>query len=364
MTERRRSLQLPRPKTDFNELSNTLWNDRVIPLNQRPRQKLRVPIPLLVPHPLLPQRRHSDDFLNQLANSIRTTGMLYPPICTLDPAKKKFLIVCGNARVKSATIANLRKVEIAVMFLTPSEAFEYSISENLERNVFHPLEEGEWYSKWVGKTELQIKDVADKVNRSPSHVSNRIRLLKLPERAKELLWQNKITVWDALLILKVKDPKVQNQLAELKANGISGEELKQKISQAVLGQVVVSVETSTPTPTSVTPSPSRLTLPRRPTNRELLSQIEPTEEEHTQLCELDLAAQRLQDILEICRRSHCDACPVRDECFYSIKLAKWGGRQIPEQYQKFIKYLRQQVSTRQPGHEYAESKLRELGLEL
>ena len=80
--------------------------------------------------------------------------MLYPPICTFFHNQKKFPIVCGNARVKNANIAGLSKIEIAVMMLTTSEAFKFSISENLERHEFHPLEEAEWYNKWVEKTEM------------------------------------------------------------------------------------------------------------------------------------------------------------------------------------------------------------------
>jgi len=356
MTER--GLRLPEEKSiDFDKLFNTLYSERIIPLNQRPRHKLKVSIPLLPPHPDLPQRRHSEEYLNQLANSIRTTGMLYPPICTLFHEQKKFPIVCGNARVKSASITGLRKIEIAVMWLTTTEAFKFSISENLERHEFHPLEEAEWYSKWVEKTEMRLSDVAREIHRSLPHVSNRIRLLMLPERVKELLWQNKISAWDSLLLLKVKDNRVQIEIAEMKAKGlITATQLEQKINEAVLRELKVPVEITTPPTTS-----SSLTLPRRPTDRELLSQIsQSTEEQPTQLSELDLARQRLTDLQERCSQRECEDCTVRDECFQFVKCARFGGREVPEPYQKLIKWLREKATI--PEYkDYYTQMLRELG---
>ena len=138
-----------------------------------------------------PRREFSEEALNALASSIKEHGVLQPIVVTKEDGKYK--IVAGERRWRSAKLAGLEKIPAIVRTLDSQNRLELAIIENAQREDLNPLELATAYAKLANQFNLSTEDIAVKVGKSEVSVQSYLRLLNLPDFAKQIMVEAKLT---------------------------------------------------------------------------------------------------------------------------------------------------------------------------
>src|SRR5437660_6417326 len=176
---------------------------------ERARTQRRVPIEYLRPNPRNLRRNFPDAELDELAASIKEHGIIQPVVVrSLHGAKDAYEIIAGERRWRAAQRAALHEIPIVPFEATDSEALELAIIENVQRTDLNPLEEAAGYQALASEYQHSHEDIAKVVGKSRSHVTNTLRLLKLPEPVKAYIHAGKITAGAARMLIGATDPEV------------------------------------------------------------------------------------------------------------------------------------------------------------
>ena len=173
----------------------------------RSRGQQKIPIEFLRPNPRNPRRNFSEDGLDELAASIKEKGIIQPLLARpLAGIADAYEIIAGERRWRSAQRAGLHEVPIVSLEADDRQALELAIIENVQRADLDPLEEAAGYERLGDEFLYTQADLAKVIGKSRSHVSNCLRLLKLPERTKSLLRDGKISAGHARVLLSSAEP--------------------------------------------------------------------------------------------------------------------------------------------------------------
>jgi len=151
--------------------------------------------------------------LEELLTSIEEKGLLQPIV--VRPVEDGFEVVAGNRRLEACRRLGVKRIPCLVIELDDREAFEVSLVENLQRKTLNPIEEAEAFKRYVDEYGYgSISELARRIGKSPSYVSRRIALLKLPSNVKEQLLRRRITpsVAQELLSLDEKHTRMVGEL--------------------------------------------------------------------------------------------------------------------------------------------------------
>ena len=175
---------------------------------ERARTQRRVPIEYLRPNPRNPRRNFSDAELDELAASIKERGIIQPVVVRpVRGAKDAYEIIAGERRWRAAQRAALHEIPIVPFEASDSEALELAIIENVQRTDLNPLEEAGGYQALASEYGHSHEDIAKIVGKSRSHVTNTLRLLKLPEPVKAYIHAGKISAGAARMLIGAADPE-------------------------------------------------------------------------------------------------------------------------------------------------------------
>src|SRR5438067_7334287 len=175
---------------------------------ERVRHQRRVPIEYLKPNPRNPRRNYSDAELDELAASIRERGVIQPVVVrAMRGASESYEIIAGERRWRAAQRAGLHEIPIVALEASDSEALELAIIENVQRADLNPLEEAAGYQMLASEYAHTHEDIARIVGKSRTHVTNTLRLLKLPEPVKAYIHAGKITAGAARMLIAASDPE-------------------------------------------------------------------------------------------------------------------------------------------------------------
>jgi ParB family transcriptional regulator, chromosome partitioning protein len=175
---------------------------------ERARAQRRVPIEYLRPNPRNPRRNFSDAELDELAASIKERGIIQPVVVRpVRGAKDAYEIIAGERRWRAAQRAALHEIPIVPFEASDSEALELAIIENVQRTDLNPLEEAGGYQALASEYGHSHEDIAKIVGKSRSHVTNTLRLLKLPEPVKAYIHAGKISAGAARMLVSAADPE-------------------------------------------------------------------------------------------------------------------------------------------------------------
>lgn len=158
----------------------------------------------IVPNPDQPRREFDEGTLSELASSIKQHGVLQPIIVVRSGGQNGYRIVAGERRWRAAKDAQLTHVPAIVRSLEELEEIELSLIENIQRVDLSPLEQALSIYKLQQQFNLAIDQIAKKLGKAPSTVSNLTRLLQLPEAARQALAQGKISEGHARAILALR----------------------------------------------------------------------------------------------------------------------------------------------------------------
>ncbi|MGH6852359.1 MAG: ParB/RepB/Spo0J family partition protein [Methylocella sp.] len=171
------------------------------------RAAQKIPIEFLRPNPRNPRRNFGGDSLDELAASIKEKGIIQPILARPAPGLPgSFEIIAGERRWLAAQRAGLHEVPIVSVNADDRQALELAIIENVQRADLDPLEEAAGYERLGDEFLYTQADLAKVIGKSRSHVSNSLRLLKLPEHAKSLLRDGKISAGHARVLLASAEP--------------------------------------------------------------------------------------------------------------------------------------------------------------
>lgn len=166
------------------------------------------------PNPNQPRRNFNEEALASLAESIREHGILQP-IVVVPAGQGKFEIVAGERRWRATKMTEQTKIPAIIRTLGAQHKLELSIIENIQRADLNPLETATAYLKLKNQFNLTDTEIAKRVGKAPSTISNQVRLLTLPDFARRALADGKITEGHARQILALPDEKAQKQLLDL-----------------------------------------------------------------------------------------------------------------------------------------------------
>ncbi|CAG4910979.1 unnamed protein product, partial [Acidocella sp. C78] len=167
-----------------------------------------LPVASLHPGPFQPRRAMDEAALEELAQSLRTQGVLQPLLVRAMPGKPgQYEIIGGERRWRAAQRAGLHEVPVLVRVLTDSEAMAAGLVENLQRQDLDPLEEAEGYRRLVEEFGLIQEDLARAVAKSRPHVTNMMRLLNLPVPVQTALRKGELSAGHARALLQHPDPE-------------------------------------------------------------------------------------------------------------------------------------------------------------
>lgn len=156
--------------------------------------------------PLQPREKIDDEDLEGLVKSIKQNGVLQP-VLLRRVEEDKFELVYGHRRFEAAKRANLDEIPAVVRQLTDREVLEIAVIENVQREDLNPIEEARSYKKLNTEFDLTQEEIAERVGKARTTVTNKLRLLSLPDEVKEALMEGKITEGHARALLSLKDRK-------------------------------------------------------------------------------------------------------------------------------------------------------------
>lgn len=158
-----------------------------------------------------PRKSFNEDSLIELSESIKQHGIVQPLVVT----KKDdyFEIIAGERRWRAAKKAGLKEVPVVVKDYSPQEIMEIALIENIQREDLNPVEEAMAYQRLIKEYDLKQDEVAERVSKSRTAITNSLRLLKLDDRVQNMLIQESISSGHARALLAVKEGDEQYNLA-------------------------------------------------------------------------------------------------------------------------------------------------------
>ncbi len=171
---------------------------------------INLPIKDLRSNPYQPRKNFDEKSLQELADSIKEHGVFQPII--VKKSIKGYEIIAGERRVKASLLAGLTTIPAIIRDFDDQDMMEIALLENLQREDLNPIEEAEAYKKLLDTLELTQEELAKRLGKSRSHLTNMLGLLSLPESAKELVITGKLSMSHARILSKIED---NNKVMEL-----------------------------------------------------------------------------------------------------------------------------------------------------
>lgn len=168
-------------------------------------------ISMIEPNREQPRKKFDEDALQELSESIKQYGILQPLL--VSDKKDYYEIVAGERRWRAAKMAGLKEVPVVVKEFSTQEIVEISLIENIQREDLNPVEEAMAYKRLIDEFHLKQDEIAERVSKSRTAVTNSMRLLKLDSRVQQMMVDEMISAGHARAILTISDPEQQYNAA-------------------------------------------------------------------------------------------------------------------------------------------------------
>ena len=179
----------------------------------------------LRPNPYQPRTVFDEKALNELAESIRENGVIEPII--VKKSIKGYDVIAGERRLKASKIAGKATIPAIIRQLSDEKMAEIALLENLQRENLTALEEARAYKALIEKLDLTQEELAKKVSKSRSHITNMLGLLRLPIEVQEMIQKKKLTMGHARALSKLED---RDEIVKM-ANEIANEKLSVRTTE-------------------------------------------------------------------------------------------------------------------------------------
>ncbi|WP_444965360.1 ParB/RepB/Spo0J family partition protein [Pediococcus pentosaceus] len=174
-----------------------------------------IDITKIYPNPFQPRHIFDKDRLEELAKSIKKSG-IYQPLILRQPiaALERYEIIAGERRYRASMLAGLEQVPAIIRNFSDEATMEAAIIENLQREDLSPLEEAEAYQAMIKELNLTQAQVSERLGKSRPYIANYLRLLGLPTGVKLMLQEGRISMGQARTLLAIKQPQSLEKLAQ------------------------------------------------------------------------------------------------------------------------------------------------------
>jgi len=170
-----------------------------------------IPINKVEPNRNQPRQNFEEDALLELADSIKQFGILQPLL--VQKKKDYYEIIAGERRWRAAKMAGLKEVPVIIREYTDQEVVEIALIENIQRENLNPIEEAMAYKRLLEEFSLKQDEVAERVSKSRTAVTNSMRLLKLNDKVQQMIVDDMISTGHARALLAIEDEKEQYLIA-------------------------------------------------------------------------------------------------------------------------------------------------------
>ncbi|MCD7955244.1 MAG: ParB/RepB/Spo0J family partition protein [Lachnospiraceae bacterium] len=174
-------------------------------------EELKIKVTEIEPNRDQPRKQFDEDSLAELADSIRQFGVIQPLI--VQKINGRYEIIAGERRWRAAKLAGLKEVPVIVREFSKQESVEISLIENIQRENLNPIEEAIAYKRLLTEFELKQDEVAERVSKSRTAITNSLRLLKLDDRVQQMVVDEMITTGHARALLAISDKESQYKYA-------------------------------------------------------------------------------------------------------------------------------------------------------
>ena len=168
-------------------------------------------ISLVEPNREQPRKAFEEDALLELADSIKQFGVLQPIL--VQKKEDYYEIIAGERRWRAAKLAGLKEIPVIIKEFSDMEMVEVSLIENIQRENLNPIEEAQAYKRLLDDFNLKQDEIAEKVSKSRTAITNSMRLLKLDERVQQMVIEEKLTTGHVRALLAIEDKDQQYALA-------------------------------------------------------------------------------------------------------------------------------------------------------
>jgi ParB family transcriptional regulator, chromosome partitioning protein len=170
-----------------------------------------IDIDLVEPNPEQPRTRFVEATLDELAQSIRTNGIVQPIV--VRRKEGKYQIVAGERRWRAAQRAGLRKIPVVIKEIADDKLLEIALIENIQRHELNPVEEARAYRKLIDTIGFTQDQLSERIGKERSLISTSLRILKLPQDLLQLIEEDKISASHGRVLLTTDDLSIQRQVA-------------------------------------------------------------------------------------------------------------------------------------------------------
>ena len=192
-------------------LSNLLPGESTIQIQTNPDYQ-ELDISIIVPSPDQPRKQFNPDDIRELAQTLHSVGLIEPIVVRKSGAN--FEIISGERRFRACKLAGFKKIPAVIKQVDDIRALEMGLIENIQREDLNPMEEARAYEIWMEKTGDKPSDLAEKVGKDRTTITNLTRLLKLPEDIQKLIENKMMTAGQARPLLAIADRRTSTKLAD------------------------------------------------------------------------------------------------------------------------------------------------------
>ncbi len=166
----------------------------------------------IFPNKAQPRTGFDEEKLKELSDSIKENGIIQPIVVT--PKDDKYMIIAGERRYRAAKLAKMKEVPAIIRNIPEDKILEFALIENIQREDLLPIEEARALNALTGSLNINKTDLAKRIGKSRSYVSNMIRLLDLTRYVQSLLEEDKLSVGHARALLALDDVDLVNKVAD------------------------------------------------------------------------------------------------------------------------------------------------------
>ena len=199
------------PQSTRNKPEQTKKEPEVVVEKVVKKEEVMLRITEVEPNRSQPRKKFDEDALLELSDSIKQFGVLQPLL--VQKRQDYYEIIAGERRWRAAKMAGLKEIPVIIKDFTDQQIVEISLIENIQREDLNPIEEAQAYKRLLTEFKLKQDEVAERVSKSRTAVTNSVRLLKLDERVQQMVIDDMISTGHARALLAIEDKEQQYKIA-------------------------------------------------------------------------------------------------------------------------------------------------------
>lgn len=194
-------------------------------------QKNNLKISDIRPNPYQPRKVFNNESLNELADSIKEVGVIQPIL--VRKAISGYELLAGERRLRASKMAGKKEIPAIIVEVNDQDMMEYALLENVQREDLNIIEEAQGYDQLIKKLKYTQEELSKRIGKSRAHITNTLRILKLPQEILDLLSRDRLTFGHARALINIDDEDKQIELAKKAASeGLSVRDVEKLANQA------------------------------------------------------------------------------------------------------------------------------------